>query len=81
MKKYVFSIGDMNSYQFYEDYEQVEEVNSKIGKQLGMYPKATLQGTTLKENAVIPKDVTKEQTLQMIAFIDWNLSKPLLTSF
>ncbi|MBQ2176345.1 MAG: hypothetical protein II453_15215 [Alphaproteobacteria bacterium] len=62
-------------------YEQVEEVNSKIGKQLGMYPKATLQGTTLKENAVIPKDVTKEQTLQMIAFIDWNLSKPLLTSF
>ena len=29
LKKYVFSIGDMNSYQFYEDYEQVEEVIEK----------------------------------------------------
>ena len=62
-------------------YEQIEIDNREIGKQFGLYPKVTLQGTTVKENAVIAEDVTKEQTLQMIAVIDWNLSKPLLTSF
>ena len=29
LKKYFFAIGDMNSYQFYDDYEKVEEVIEK----------------------------------------------------
>ena len=61
-------------------YQAIEEQNRQIGAQTGLYPKATLDGKTLKEIAVIYGDLTKEQTLQLITAIDWMLSRPFFIS-
>jgi len=61
-------------------YQAIEEQNRQIGAQTGLYPKATLDGKTLKEIAVIYGDITKEQTLQLITAIDWMLSRPFFIS-
>lgn len=64
-------------------FEDLEESNREIGDLLGLglYPEATLNGKSVNENAVIVGDITKEQTLQVIAFLDWSMARPFITMF
>ena len=81
LKEYVTTMTFPNTTWAQAMYEEIEAQNRRTGAQTGLYPKATLSGRTMKEEAVIYGDVTKEQTLQLIAIIDYAMSQPFFVSF
>lgn len=62
-------------------YEQLEEQNQQIGSIFGLYPEAEINGNVVSENAAIYGEVTKAQTMELIADIDWSFSRPFFTMF
>lgn len=81
LKSYVTTMTFPNTTWAQAMYDEIESQNRQIASQTGLYPEATLSGKTLKEEAIIYGDITKEQTLQMITFIDWAMSRPFFVSF
>lgn len=62
-------------------FEQLEEQNQEIEAKVKLRPKATLNGKTVKEEAVILGRVTKAETLEIIAMLDWLMARPFFTAF
>lgn len=80
LKSYVTTMTFPNATLAQAIFESIEEQNRQIGARTGLYPEAKLEGRTLNEHAVILGDITKEQTLQLIAAIDWMMSQPFFIS-
>ena len=81
LKTYVTNVTFPNRTWAQMMYENLEEQNSSLGSYFGVYPEATISGNKVTENAVVIGDVTKEQTLEMIAYIDQLNSQPIYTFF
>lgn len=81
LKKFVTSATFPNKTWAQMLYEVLEEQNSSLGSYFGVYPEATISGNKVTENAAIIGDVTKEQTMELIATIDYLNSRPIYTYF
>lgn len=79
LKTYVTNVTFPNRTWAQMMYESLEEQNNSLGYYFGIYPEATISGNKVTENAAIVGDVTKEQTLEMIAYIDQLNSQPIYT--
>ena len=63
-------------------FEQLEEQNKKIEEIVKLKPEATLSDDerTVEEKAVILGKVTKKETLEIIAMLDWAMAQPFFVS-
>lgn len=79
LKKYMTTITFPNKTWAALMFENLEEQNEQIGDIYGLYPQAELNGRVVTEDAVIIGDITKAQTLEIIAALDILMSQPFIT--